>query len=596
MCGVSGAFFLPPSKSRDIVRKINSCQEHRGPDAQSEEGADWFTLGHTRLSINALGLAGQQPLKSSDGRWLVSFNGEIYNHQDLRREFNLSGLTASDGAVIPEMISRYGPESIRNFRGMFAFVAVDLLARQVIAAVDPFAIKPLYWSRGDQGIVVASEPLSLIPYVRSRQIDTQAVANFLHRGALDNSATGFSEVHRVRPGSWVRFDKYGQVDEGSTIPTRQSELIGSTWADAAEALRDSVVAHLLSDVPVAVLLSDGVDSTALTVEMVRAGAEFTAITVDLGGGIRSEARAASEMCAQLGIRHEVATSTPKLEQIDDFFAAMQRPTIDGLNTYLVCGEVRRLGFLVALSGLGGDEILSGYASVGKFQLSRLLRHLPPSLASSLLACSARGMTRKEAARRLGGIGGRLPASENEFVSVQRQVWSVEGVHQAVGLRPISWTPTTFSRSIEGCESANNFSSAQIDLYLTSQLLPDADQFSMAHSVELRVPFVDSTFAQTVFSIRDRKLGKADLVNELSAPQLSAAQNRPKQGFSLPMEDWLRTGFLKTEVARISSKTSKIREVVDGAFVDQAVASWNQNKLKWHQMWAIVVLNRWSERS
>jgi asparagine synthase (glutamine-hydrolysing) len=595
MCGLAGAFFENSERTMKIVHHLNGCQQHRGPDETSEICDDWFTLGHTRLSINALGAGGKQPIFSLDQRWLVSFNGEIYNHRHLRDRFNLYGLGPSDGAVIPELISRYGTDSLSHLRGMYAFIAVDLHSQRVLAAVDPFGIKPLHWSKSRKGLVIASEPLPMLRFTDDPQVDTQAIATFLHRGALDNADSGILGINRIRPGTWLLFDSSGVVDEGPTY-TAPELSVSSSWESAAQAFRNSVRDHMLSEVPIALLLSDGVDSTAIAVEIARTGHNVTALTVDLGGGLRSEMGAARETCAQLGINHIAINETPSDESIRHFLSAMQRPTVDGLNTHLVLAGVRQLGFSVAISGLGGDEMLTGYATRPELILNRIVNKTPLGFAAAIAAALSPGLTFQDARARLEGVSrDRNSNTASQFVSLQRQVWSASSVHEATGLIPKVWTPTRISKLIADPNFANNLSSAQIDLYLTGQLLPDADAFSMAHSVELRVPFIDVDFAQSIFSIPRRALGKARLVHSLKSHELNVALRRHKQGFSLPMEQWMLNGILTPAVVELSSPNAPIRNSIDEQFINSSLRAWKRHEIKWQRIWVLVVLNQWLGR-
>lgn len=598
MCGIAGVLYADPVTSRDIGERLNDCQFHRGPDRQVWHGDAWFGLGHTRLAINAIGPEGDQPMRSPDGRWLVSFNGEIYNHLEIRDRHGWANLPPGDGEVIPALLADLGPEGLAQLRGMFALCAVDLWERSVLLAVDPLGIKPLYWARRDGALIVASESRPIAQELPSTTVDLAAVATFLHRGAMDNAVSGISEIHRVRPGTWLSLNDRGIAAEGRTFDLQMAALDGGelTWADVAGEFAGSVRAHLMSDVPVSLLMSDGVDSGAMALELSRQGAQVTAVTVALGGGRRSEIDGAISLCRSLGIPHQMVTATPTPEFFEGFFNAMQRPTIDGLNTYIVCTAVADAGFRVALSGIGGDELLTGYTSDRRLMASRALHYLPAQLAPLALSAATRGASLARSRARLASMpGGRFPSDAADYVSLERQVWSAAEAATLAGAQPSTWTPNLFMEFAARPSRQNGASLAQVGLYQSSQLLPDTDAFSMAKSVEIRVPFVDVRFAQSVLSLESRRLTKADFVNSLGSPLLNETLARRKQGFSLPMAEWLQSGVMSGPWQTLASVQAPVRDLVGSHRVDQTMADWSTWHRGWPRMWSLMVLNEWLDR-
>lgn len=596
MCGVAGAFFGRGAALAPMVQQLNHAQMHRGPESAHMERGAWFGIGHTRLAINGLGLVGDQPLASVDGRWLVVYNGEIYNHIELRSQLGVDLSSTSDGAVIPELLSREGPDSLARLRGMFAVLAIDLCARRVLLGVDSFGIKPLHWARTGSLLAVASEPLPLADLTGARSPDAVALATMLHRGAMDSSQSGIRDIHRMVPGTWLLFDQHGVVDQGTLVQHLTSADRGFTWQDAAKEFQDSVNAHLMSDVPVALLLSDGVDSSALAVAAKRSGIEVTGMTVDLGGGTRGESEGAKRVAEELEMDHVIVSGVKDASVATQFISAMQRPTVDGLNTFLVVDAVNRAGFKVALSGVGADELLTGYATARQIRGFDVLRKLPPSLR----VLGSRAVNRSATKEALRGRWAGIDASTDEaladsFVSFQRQVWGSRQVETALGARPSRWTRTPLGRTFRSGTLANDVSAGQMELYLASQLLPDADAFSMAHSVELRVPFLDMPFAAAVRDIPNRRLGKDAFAKALNSALVDSALTRSKQGFVLPHEEWMRKGLLRKQVDRLRDSDAPVRQVAAPAFVDEALADWDLSRLVWHKMWALTVLDEWLQR-
>jgi len=594
ICGVAAVVDTDGDLANRIARRLNDLQGHRGPDEATTLVGEWFCLGHTRLAINALGPPGSQPMVSRNGRWLVAFNGEIYNHRALRSSYSLADIGPSDGAVIPELLDRLGPQAFSRLRGMFAVIAVDLVEEKVILAVDPLGIKPLYWGRQGNRWAAASEVKPLSRVLGATSVDSSAIARFLWRGSMSFHDSGLLGIAKMSPGQWISFNSDGTLlAQGSTIDDTLYAHCLATWDDVAAEFRHSVSAHLMADVPIALLLSDGVDSTAIAWEAAQANAEITAITVNVGGGRRSEATGAATTARHLGLDHVVLDSQPSRSEIRRFFDSMDRPTIDGLNSYLVLREVGDLGFKVALSGVGGDELLTGYTSRLNLRMAQSLSWLPPRLAAQVLATSVPGLSGRTAVQRLAGVNnGHLPADARQFVALSRQVWDHSSVLTLVGAHPSAERSSSMGETLAGRGAATDLSIAQMEGYMFSQLLPDSDVFSMAHSVEMRVPFADTRMTAAVTAVPRRRLSKADFVAALSSPLVSASARRPKQGFTLPMGDWMRGQLLKPFVDELRDRDGQFERVVDPQGVRAALADWDAGRAPWHRVWALVALRNW----
>lgn len=591
MCGLAGSFFGP--NCEHDVRRINAAQVHRGPDEVSAVVGENWALGHTRLQIVGLGAPGSQPLAARSGRWLVAFNGEIYNHEELRRAHDLPHLGPSDGAVIPELLDRYGVNAFGLLRGMYAIVAVNTEADSVLVAVDPLGIKPLHWARRNRQVLVASEPKALGAADIPMSPAPEAIDEFLFRGSISADRSGLQGVHRLAPGEWRQFGSDGRQASGQT-PFLEPGHKRDDWQAAAGLFQDAVSSHMLSDVPIALLLSDGVDSTALAQAMARHGSDFVSLTVDLGSG-RDETAGARATAEMLGVPLIEVREELQPPDVSRFFDAMQRPSCDGLNTYLVSKAVAAQGLKVAVSGLGGDEILCGYPYHQRFRWSRWLSALPHRAAAAVLSASTSGLTPAEARRRLGAESrGRLPATPAGTVSLARQLRPIDGWAKSA-TEPRRIVSGGVGLGIdEGI--ANEFSLAEMDQYLTSVLLPDADAFSMAHSVEMRVPFLDAPFASSVFAIKDRALGKRDFTRAVRSEAVRQSFARPKQGFTLPVKEWMRRGPLREALQLARTPNSPWREVVPDFVRTELPASGGEGPLltadTWRRTWSIVVLDQW----
>ncbi len=602
MCGISGALDPDEARCRLRVTAINRLQQHRGPDDAVVRRAGSFTVGNTRLAIQEPSPAGNQPFVSREGRFVCVFNGEIYNFPELIIRHRLTVDSHCDGAVIPELWARLGRSCLPLLRGMWAIAMVDTHADTLTLARDPFGIKPLHWRwLGDGSLLFASEPRSLAGFPPSPSVSPKAVARFLHLGSLAPAMSPFEGVQTLAPNSGVMFD---QVGRSETFPVLDdtSRLLGSGSPPDApclgQAVRESVEMHLRSDVPSALLLSGGVDSAAVASAARTEGRELFCVTV-AGIGREDESEAAASTARHYGHQHTVIPAELDEDAVRHFFTAMQRPTIDGLNTFLVCRAIKECGLKVALTGIGGDEALGGYSHFRLLRLLPLLRALDAAPAPA--ARVAKGV-----ARRLARFGSRKADSSkvHRLLSqdgprdawsldlLQREVLSPQLVQELTGIDP----PTiSFERAdLRDATSLQALVEAEIELYLQSTLLPDADAFSMQSSVELRVPFVD----KEVFTAASARLvggggAKRDLAAALGDQYLESLTRRPKQGFSVPMRKWMSDGPLQPLVAGLGSRHAPIWEQVDER-AGREILDNSRGSARWSTEWSLAALNTWLE--
>jgi len=594
MCGICAQVPWSSAVDHFEVERINRAQRHRGPDGAVAVVVGNCALGNTRLAIITPGAAGDQPLAAPDGSVTAVFNGEIYNYRELIRDHRLLS-HGSDGSVIPQLYARHGTAAFGLLRGMFAIILVDHRLGRVVLARDSLGVKPLHWRRADSAFLVASEikPL-LLPGARP---SAEAVGRFLHLGSMPTSSTPFPYVYSVAPNTWVELDRSGAVTEGRVtadpVTESASPVTESNGSAVVEALLESVRLHLRSDVPTALLLSSGLDSSALAWAAARSGQQLHCLTVDLGGG-RSESNAAARTAARYGHSHEVVQRPIERDDLPSFFASMQRPSIDGLNTFLVCRAVAQKGYKVALSGLGGDEASAGYRH---FRLLRLLGGLAivdrvPALANLLRRATVLHRGPLAAPKALELIGDPLVRDAWTLSLLQRRVWNATEARRAAGLDHCADVVQEEPVGVSS-RSARALSQAEYRIYLQSTLLPDADAFSMASSVELRVPFVDSTFlASALAAGSTRGLGKTGMAACLGEPYLQELARRPKQGFSVPMDLWMRDGPLRPLLDAARALDAPLYDVVDQGIAAAAFDVWESRHTSWSTPWALVVLDQW----
>ena len=612
MCGLAGAIGRAGSAAR--VRSMLTCLDHRGPDdAGLEEivgraGVPRGALGHKRLAILDLSPAGHQPMHSADGRHALVFNGEIYNFRTLRESLAREGVqfrSTGDAEVLLEGWARHGDAFLRRLRGMFAFVIWDRHEERAVLARDPFGIKPLYLAERDGALFFASEARALLAAEAvPRRLSRDGIATYLARGAVREPGSVVEGVRSLPAGTVleVRVDQSGVASvstprEYGPSPLEPATSLERDPARAAAlvraALRDSVAHHLVSDVPVGVFLSGGIDSSLVAALAAESAAEpIETFTISFDEPEFDETGPAGAVARRFGTRHHVIplSGEEMLASLPFAFAAMDQPSMDGLNTYAVSRAVRRRGLKVVLSGLGGDELFAGYPS---FRRARSLAALWSPSAPLRLLLSA-------AASRAGGIGaeklamllrGRSPAFAAYAAS--RALFGREGVRALAGIPP----ERDLRRPPDGLTTLQQVSWLELTGYMRDTLLRDSDVFSMAHGLELRVPFVDLEVARASVSVDDA----TKLHGGGSKPLLVAAVadllprevwDRPKQGFTLPFAVWLRGPLRASVEAELRGDAARAAGL-DPAAVARLWGDFLGGRVSWSRPWAVYTLLRWA---
>ncbi len=600
MCGIAGAIDTMAERAMARVSLLNDAQTHRGPDNTAIAQADRFILGNTRLAIQDPTAAGNQPFVSADGRYTCVFNGEIYNHRQLVERFRLPVRTACDGEVIPQLWAKLGVEALAELRGMFAIALADTLEGRLYLARDPFGIKPLYWRLlPDGSFAFASEVRPLAQLAPGTRVDDAAVARYLRYGAMAADQSPFLEITAVPPNSVAIVGKDRRVDVRPVRPDGPA-TVKQRPSDLGAALAESVGLHMGADVPTALLLSGGVDSASVAAIGRHLGQDLHCLTV-AADGAPDETVAAAQTARHYGHRFQRVQIVLEESDTARFFQAMQRPSVDGLNTYLICRAVHQAGFKVAMSGLGGDEAVGGYSHFRRLKYLPLLRAvdavpLPVGVATARLAGVLRAAGEAKA-RRLLGKGG--PRSGAGLVRLQRELFPASLVSDLTGVASTRMAGAEDKAGWPAGCSPGSFAAmaaAEVAIYLQATLLPDADTFSMASSVELRVPFVDShVFSAALESARGRNSapGKAAIGKALGDSYLAALATQPKRGFSLPMGPWL-TGPLAPLVTAACEPDAPVWSLVDRARAVQAGLTSPHPRRRWAETWALTALDAWLE--
>lgn len=580
MCGIASLFSyhrVSGRVDRDELRRMSEAMAVRGPDGQGEWHSTDHRVGlaHRRLSIIDLSPQGAQPMAGADGQVVVSFNGEIYNYRQLRERLEAAGRrfhSQSDTEVILHLYEEKGMQMLGELRGMFAFALWDGRKRTLFLARDAYGIKPLYYADDGWQLRAASQVKALrAGGATSREHEPAALAGYYLLGSVPEPWTIHRGVAALPAGHYLEASEAGVsepiswCDVGSIFLEASRAGLNAGKADAVDgiraALKDSVKAHLVADVPVGLFLSSGIDSGALAglardldypVDMVTLGFD------DYRGTAEDEAPLAREIADRYGSRHHVHRVGREefVGHLPRILEAMDQPSTDGINTWLVSHAAATLGWKVALSGLGGDELFGGYPSfddIPRWVRTFAVPSRVPFLGASFSGVASRLMNATSWSvnpkfRGMVKYGGTYPGAyllrrglflPEELSAVMGEELAREGLRR---LRPLESIAGSLRGSARGAPPSAKVAAMESSLYMRNQLLRDADWAGMAHSLEIRTPLVDIGLLMKVAPLL-AALGPGDgkqaLAGAPSMPLPDHIRHRPKTGFTVPVERWLQ---------------------------------------------------------
>ena len=618
----------------EIVRRMVGALDHRGPDGRgiaectdlTGAGPD-VAFGHTRLAIIDLSDRAAQPMASDDRSLWLTFNGEIYNYRELRDELTSHGhrfRTSSDTEVILRGYERWGEQVIDRLDGMFAFGLWDRRRQALLLVRDRLGIKPLYLYAGRTTAFASEVRALLASQVVSRTLDPIALEQYLGYQTVPSPRTLVRDVRLIDPGTVVTID--GQGRESTRTYWSLLDWVAPSGRDArpadAAAVREGVHAHLdraarshmVSDVPVGVFLSGGIDSSALVSLLCSAGYTPRTFTVAFPGDGVDEAPFARAIATAFGTDHHEITLSESavVEGVQDAIMTADHPTGDGVNTYVVSRAVRDAGVKVALSGLGGDEFFGGYPSFRRFEAMgpyarawqyspRIVRRAVSSAVRSLAPASAASEKAAALLESDGSVPEAYPIMRQLFTTDQRGDLLARVVTEAAA-GSVDLYVARLQAAVAAVPSLSlmaSLSYAESRTYMHDLLLRDTDQMSMRHGLEVRVPLLDHHLVEHLIALPDavkqpghvpKRLLRESLGHSLPA----VCTDRPKRGFVLPFDRWMRTSLrafcdrhLGPEglAGRPESHETGVRTLWQ-SFLG------GDGRTTWARPWALVSLHAW----
>ena len=629
------------------MRAMTGAMRHRGPDAEGflvgETRAPGLALGMRRLSIIDLP-GGNQPIWNESRDVAVLFNGELYNYRELRERLVLCGhrfATQSDTEILVHAWEEWGEDTLNELQGMFAFALLDLRKRYAMAPIlflarDPLGIKPLYYTQTPDGFAFASEVRALLAAgVTPRQLSQDALTAYLLFGSVSEPVTLLEGVFSLPPGHRMLLHVperrrtprarpwWDPAQSAASRDPRKPRDLSSAARHVRTLLEEAVRRHLIADVPVGLFLSSGLDSGAIAALAAKEKAGIQSFTLTFPGTSFDEAELAGVVAKRCNTKHtEVPlTGNAIVSRIDEALGALDQPTMDAINTYFVSWAAREVGLKVALSGLGGDELFAGYQTFADTpRLSKIVQ----------LAWFVPGALRRMTATAVGSIAARqksadagkkaaaawaypdalphpyffartlFPPGQLERIIEPRfrpSTISADGVT----LEPtwLGWLERTADEARK-LELVGGISWLEMRTYMASTLLRDTDSVSMAQSLEVRVPILDTPVVEFVETLPDAVrqrpgVQKALLVEALGDLLPQEILTQRKRTFTLPWEEWLQGPLRARLEESFATPATSLGPYLRPGGVRGVWTDFLAGKTSWSRPWSLYVLNEWCRR-
>ena len=618
MCGITGIYGMSSGQSSSSIRLMNNAISHRGPDDEGYYVDEQVALGHRRLAIIDLSPAGHQPMHSNDGNLEIAFNGEIYNFNDVKKL--LTGYafkSGSDTEVILAAYQQWGKDCLHHLNGMFAFAIWDKAKQELFIARDRLGIKPVYYFSKDKMFLFSSEIRALLQSgIVPRKINRRVIHEYFTYQTIHAPETFINNVFMLMPGhcmtinaSGINIERYWHIVENTDFSSS-----GKSYREVCEDINklffDAVNRRLISDVPFGAFLSGGIDSSAVVGAMSRIHSQpVKTFTIAFDESDFSEAKFAKLIADKFKTDHHEFLLKPEefLNQLPEAMNALDHPSGDGPNSYIVSKITRQAGVTMALSGLGGDELFAGYPVFKRTELlyqKSWLWKLPLPLRQ-LLGKLITALKKDTASIKLQQLLLSPDASLQYSFPVSRQISNAQQLSLFIeekfnGIDAVKEIIKELNKSSAGLPLFSQVSAAEISSYMQNVLLRDTDQMSMAVALEVRVPFLDYKLVEYVMGVNDEYKNpvypKKLLVDSLGDLLPDEVVHRKKMGFVFPWERWL-----KKELHAFCG--DRIYALADRGFMNKEALtdrwqSFNEGKpgVRWLDIWLCVVLEHWLEKN
>jgi len=621
MCGINGIVdFSGKVDKITAIRKMNEKINHRGPDNEGWFEDEDIALGHQRLSIIDLSPKSNQPFYSTDKRFVLIYNGEIYNFKEIKNQLlkSYEFETKSDSEVLLAAYIKWGTDCLTKFNGMFAFAIWDRKDKFLFIARDRMGVKPLYYYYDDNYFLFSSEIRPLIHSgLIKKEINDDAVYDYLRYQTTHAPETLIKNVFVLMPGTFVtlsdkvlNFNNYWNISK-TFFKDLKKRPYKRIVQDIKDLVTSAVERRMVADVPFGAFLSGGIDSSIIVALMSQLSTQkVNTFTVTFDDETFNESRYAKMISERYKTKHTEIKITAKeiLENMPQALHAMDYPTADGVNTYIVSKFTKNAGIKMALSGIGGDELFAGYdvfSRINKLSnMNTMYRGLKPLFR--LWGNTMYKLKPTIATQKIAEILRKKDISFNNSYAVSRQILLDKDIYKL--LKNKEMTGNRVNEIVDKLPKdsdpgyklpfVSKISIAEIQTYLQNILLRDTDQMSMAVALEVRGPFLDYKLTEFVLGLPDsyKSIGtpKKLLIDALGDLLPEDIYNRKKMGFTFPWNDWLKNelkGFCLSKLYNLSRR---------GYFIDEEIFDLWQHylrgskKLNWVRIWYLVVLENWFE--
>jgi asparagine synthase (glutamine-hydrolysing) len=616
MCGIAGIVGLKDKEiANQKIRLMTESLKHRGPDATGIFVADKIALGHLRLSIIDLSEAANQPFFDASKRYSITFNGEIYNFQDVKKllpEYPFR--TDSDTEVILAAFEKYGPDCLSLLNGMFALAIWDNLRKELFVARDRLGVKPFYYAQTANGeFVFASEIRALLnSQLIPRKLNKYGIYDYLMYQSVYAPETIVENIYQLPAGEFGVFSggklttkPFWEIEQNSSENISDDEK--TVRKNVKELLLKSVEQRMISDVRLGAFLSGGIDSSAIVALMSEVSSQpVDTFSVTFGEKEFDESVYSNLIAKKYKTNHTSVflTADDFLRELPEALKATDSPSGDGINTYVVSKATKKSGITVALSGLGGDELFAGYPNFLKWYKTKksILPKIPALFRKPVaLAFSNSGNSKYQ---RIADVVSADKINLSGIYPMFRQVMSQQIINDLYQNGQYEISIQKFLRAketaIEKFPLLSQFSIAELLGYTQNVLLKDTDQFSMASALEVREPFFDYRLVEYVLRIPDEikypKYPKSLLVESIYPMLPDEVVHRKKMGFVLPFDHWMRNELKDFCQNRLENLAARNIFNPDGL-----LKKWNDfqigaNGVLWSHLWHLVVLTEWLENN
>jgi len=623
MCGISGFFSIDKKFSEAELHQMTTSLAHRGPDAFGYYIDDTVGLGHRRLSIIDLSNNANQPMYSSDKRYVMVYNGEVYNYREiaseLKQKFNLDFKTSSDSEIILEAYANYGPQFVEKLNGMFAIAIYDTLKKEFFICRDRIGIKPLYYFWDGSNFAFASElkaltKLKFIPLT----INSNAIYQFLHLGFIPAPLSIYQSIKKLEAGTWLKISnknleslKYWAINKhvNEKVITDEKEAI----VKLSDLIMSSVQYQIKSDVPFGVFLSGGIDSSLVTANAVNlSGVKVNTFSIGFEENKFNESVYAKAVANHLNTNHHefIVSYKDAINLIENIFDVYDEPFADSsaIPTMLV-SKLAKQHVTVTLSGEGGDELFLGY---GAYQWARRLNN---PLVNTFRKSIAKILNANKKYKRHASYF-LYPNKEliySHILSQEQNIFSLKELDDLLsnnflndsGTRSLSQFNNFgveiehLNRNLTAIEKQSLF---DLHYYLQDDLLTKVDRASMKYSLETRVPYLDHRIIEFSLNLSPNLKYRNGISKYLLKEILyqyvpKKIFDRPKQGFAIPLEKWLKNELKFLIDENLSKEIVEKYNVVDYTSVDNLIKKFlaGENYL-YNRIWLLVILHKWLKKN